>query len=395
MKLTFFSNFINHHQIPLCSEFYKVLGDNFTFVVTEQVPEERLSMGYHDLSDIYPFIHKAFNSEADYAHALKLGISSDIVIIGSASEKFVRNRIRKNMLTFRYSERVFKKGRWLILYPVKLFKLIMNHTIYRSKSVYLLSASAYAPVDYQMVGSYKNKAYTWGYFPEVIEYPIESLMQKKKKSIPKILWVGRFISLKHPELMIDLARWLKSHKYNFSIDLIGTGPLQSRLINMISQFKLDNEVKLLGSMSPEEVRLNMEKADIFLFTSNYREGWGAVLNEAMNSGCAVVASHAIGSVPVLLKNFENGLIYRYKYKIHMFKSVMYLLDNPEEMRRLGTNAYLALRDTWNPAIAADRFLSLGAGLLTGNEPLYKNGPCSKAELITHSFGKRLLRKDGE
>ena len=34
----------------------------------------------------------------------------------------------------------------------------------------------------------------------------------------------------------------------------------------------------------------MEKADIFLFTSDRREGWGAVANEAMNSACALVVS---------------------------------------------------------------------------------------------------------
>ena len=33
----------------------------------------------------------------------------------------------------------------------------------------------------------------------------------------------------------------------------------------------------------------MEQADIYLFTSDRNEGWGAVANEAMNSACAMVA----------------------------------------------------------------------------------------------------------
>ena len=53
----------------------------------------------------------------------------------------------------------------------------------------------------------------------------------------------------------------------------------------------------------------MEKTGIFLFTSDRQEGWGAVLNEAMNSGCAVVASHLIGAVPFLKKKKKNGLVY--------------------------------------------------------------------------------------
>ncbi|MPM40999.1 Glycosyltransferase Gtf1 [bioreactor metagenome] len=394
MKLTFYSNFINHHQIPLCLEFYKALGDEFKFVVTEQVPEERLAMGYRDLSELYPFIVKAYLSESEYEYARLLGEESDVVIIGSAPEEFVRLRICRNKLTFRYSERVFKKGRWLVLYPVKLFKLLRNHTLYRSKNVYLLGASAYAASDFLLVGAYKNKAYTWGYFPEVKEYPIDVLMHKKNNDIPKILWVGRFIALKHPELMISLAKRLKENGFTFSLDLIGTGPLQAKLKKCISKYRLENEVTILGSMSPEEVRSHMEQANIFLFTSNYLEGWGAVLNEAMNSGCAVVASHAIGSVPVLLKNNENGLIYTYRNNQQMFDSVVSLLNNPDKCRRFGRKAYTTLVETWNPAKAAERFIVLASSLLNGKEVMYEDGPCSKAKLLTHAYGKTITRNNG-
>ena len=83
---------------------------------------------------------------------------------------------------------------------------------------------------------------------------------------------------------------------------------------------------MLGAMPPEEVRRHMEKADIYLFTSDFNEGWGAVLNESMNSGCAVVASHAIGSVPFLIKNGENGLIYENGNQLDLEKQVLRLLE---------------------------------------------------------------------
>ena len=48
----------------------------------------------------------------------------------------------------------------------------------------------------------------------------------------------------------------------------------------------------------------MESSHIFLlFTSDRNEG--AALNESMNSGCAVVASDAIGSVPYLMRYYEK------------------------------------------------------------------------------------------
>ena len=49
---------------------------------------------------------------------------------------------------------------------------------------------------------------------------------------------------------------------------------------------------------------------IHLFTSNHLEGWGAVVNEAMNSGCAEVGNSQVGAIPYLIKHKQNGLIYK-------------------------------------------------------------------------------------
>ena len=62
--------------------------------------------------------------------------------------------------------------------------------------------------------------------------------------------------------------------------------MEQQLRQMIHDKQLDDCVSMLGAMSPEKVRDYMEAADIFLFTSDFNEGWGAVLNEAMNSSCA-------------------------------------------------------------------------------------------------------------
>lgn len=298
MKVTFYSNFLNHHQLTFCKEMYKRLGCDFKFVATEPVPQERLTMGYHDMSTQYPFALNTYSSNESYEQALKLGYESDVVIIGSAPNKFIKERLKSNRITFYYMERILKKGRHKMLNPKTLSNLLLNHSRYRNKNLYMLCASAYTASDFNMVGAYKNKAYKWGYFPEHKIYNINTLMKTKEDNIvPKLLWVGRYLDWKHPDDVIKLAIMLKENNYEFCLDIIGTGTMEGKLENLIENNNLNNEVKLLGSMKPEEVRVHMEKANIFLFTSDFNEGWGAVLNESMNSGCAVVASHAIGSVP--------------------------------------------------------------------------------------------------
>ena len=112
MKITFFSNFFNHHQQEISEEFIKQ-GVEYVFVATEPIPEERTKLGYEDMNKKYPFILTTYDSEENYQKALKLAVESDVVIFGSAPEIFIKERIKHNKTTFRYSERIFKKGRYI------------------------------------------------------------------------------------------------------------------------------------------------------------------------------------------------------------------------------------------------------------------------------------------
>lgn len=46
MKVTFVSNYINHHQVPLSNELYRLLGEDYAFVQTEPMEEERIKQGW-------------------------------------------------------------------------------------------------------------------------------------------------------------------------------------------------------------------------------------------------------------------------------------------------------------------------------------------------------------
>lgn len=386
MKITFFSNFLNHHQLPFCKEMYKILGDAYKFVATEPIPEERLQMGYHDMGSKFPFAINTYSGSDAYQEALRLGYESDVVIIGSAAKVFIKKRLKENKLTFHYSERIFKKGRLRLLNPRTLASLLLNHTRYRNKNLYMLCASAYTAADFSLVGAYKNKSFKWGYFPENKDHDLDVLINKKKKNkVIKLLWVGRFLDWKHPDDAIKLARMLKEQGYTFLLNIIGTGPMEVEIKKLICDNNLKNEVTLLGSMSPEGVRNHMENANIFLFTSDFNEGWGAVLNEAMNSACAVVASHAIGSVPFLLKNKENGLIYKNGDVNHLYKCVFHLINNMDDCFRMGENAYNTLHENWDAKKSASRFIELSNSILNGEQIYFEDGPCSKAEAISQKY----------
>jgi glycosyltransferase involved in cell wall biosynthesis len=380
MKITFFSNFLNHHQIPFCNEMYNILGNTFRFVATEPIYLERLNLGYKDASKGYKYAVNSYESEENREYCLQLGYESDVVIIGSATEEFVAKRIKHNKLTFRYSERIFNKGGWQLLSPRLMIRCYQYHTKYRNKNLHMLCAGAYLIEDLKMVFAYPGKFWKWGYFPEVKIYEVNKLFEKKNKDIIKLLWVGRFLAWKRPEQAIEIAKRLKKDGYEFSLDIIGSGEQKNLIVSLIKKYHLEHLVRLLGTMSPDKVREHMEEANIYLFTSNRQEGWGAVLNEAMSSACAVVAAQSIGSVPFLIKNGKNGFIYRDNDIDMMYGYVKMLVENGDLRRKLGEQAYFTMRDVWNPKIAAKRIIAASEKLLNNEDILamYDDGPCSKA-----------------
>ncbi len=306
MTIVFVSNYYNHHQQPLSEMLYKLTDGNYYFIATSSIDEERLSLGWKNSWE--PFVLCEYLNDNMHQKCQELIDSADVVIYGSAPEELFKRRLSEGKLTFKYSERVYKAPcKWYTL-PARTVKYYWKWG--RFKNLYLLCASAYAAEDYAKTRSFIGKCYKWGYFPPVYQYDLPELFAKKNmKSKISLLWVGRFIDWKHPEIPIHIADDLKNCGLNFEINMIGSGELSGQIECLVEEHGLQECVYILGSMSPEEVRIYMEAADIFLMTSDRKEGWGAVLNEAMNSGCAVIANKLIGSVPYLIEHEKNGFIY--------------------------------------------------------------------------------------
>lgn len=377
IKITFFSNYLIHHQTPLCEALMKLSKVDFHFVATEPTDNERINMGYRDYNDV-PYVVYSYKDNAQYKEALRLGSESDVVIIGSAPDVFIKERLKQNRLTFRYFERFFKEGRIRILDPRVLYCHYKQDFRYRNKNLYMLCASAYTAPDCRFIFSYPNKTYKWGYFPETECLPYENLNELKNNNKRiKILWASRFIKLKHPEDVIDLAKKLKNENCDFEIEMLGIGELREKYERIVIGSGLSDIITFTGPFPPQEVLKHMQSADIFLFTSDRNEGWGAVLNESMSSGCAVVASREIGSVPYLIEDGKNGLVYDRKVKNSLYNCVKKLIDDETLREKLGKNAYDTIKNVWNAETATDRLLKLIDCINNSTETPFTSGPCSK------------------
>lgn len=379
MTLIFLTNLVNHHQIPLADEFYRILGDNYIYVAFEPLPDWLKKGGYREVDR--PYIIRAYASTDNYMKAVKLTNSSDVVIIGSAPIKLVHQRIKENKVTFHYSERWFKSSYKSLFSPRAWKFFYQNHTRFCNKRVYMLCASAYMAGDASKVFAYRNKCYKWGYMTAVPEIDIKKSLEVRRSSTVKILWIARFLKWKHPERMIQLAEYLQRKSYSFEINMIGGGELFDKIAEKIKSKGLSDRVHLLGNMPNPKVIDKIREHHIFCFTSDRNEGWGAVLNEAMSNGCCPVASNMIGSAPYLVTEGENGFLYDDASLEDLCHKVEYLILYPQDRERMAVNAYRTMHEVWNPCNASEKFIKLASSILDQKEITFEDGPCSKATII--------------
>lgn len=186
------------------------------------------------------------------------------------------------------------------------------------------------------------------------------------------------LRLKHPELPVRMALKLKKQGYNFILDMYGSGEEEEATKQLAKTLDVEDVVNFHGALPNEEILEAMRQHEIFLFTSDRYEGWGAVANEAMANGCVLVASDAIGSTPYLIIEGKNGFSFKSEDVDSLTDCVKRLLDNPTDMYRMQQDARNTMVTMWSPQKAAEALLTLINDLQNNRECSILKGPCSKA-----------------
>ena len=368
MKIAIISNYLTHHLSSLCESFEEE-NNQVVFYACEKTPKYRLAGGFEDLSSL-PFVKDVRLDDIDDIDFIQNEIASfDVVIIGSGDNRLIKKRIEQNLLTFRFSEHL-SKSKFFIINILRLIKwrfLLKNENI--CSNFYLLCSSNWAKYDYKKIGCYKNKMLKWGYFPKI------SNLGGSKTTENKFFWAGRFVNWKHPEFIKIAYKIIRStDKNNFSFEIFGSG-------NKFQTIKVKNMIKnttirFRGPVSKNALHDTIHEKDIFLFTSDKGEGWGAILNEAMLKGCICIANKNAGSTLFLIKDGYNGFVYSTRKE---FKKVLkkVLMLPKETLDKISNKARESIKTIWCPEQAAKNLLSQTNSILTNNK-LNKNiiGPAS-------------------
>lgn len=362
MTIVIFSSVFNHHSLPLCDALNELCQGNFYFVETMQEEEQRRALGYHAYERNY--VINSLASEENAQKAKELALTADVMIASVFPYELLKERLKLKKLTFLCQERMFKGGVSFKRRVRAWFFNVRKYLRFKNSPLYFLSIGKGAAEDYKSIGFYKNKSFLWGYYPPFIEYDPHKLIESKRSDEINILFVGRLIELKHPEYSLNAAKMLLNKGNKVTLTYIGCGEMEEELRTSANGVP---EISFLGSMSPEKVREYMAGANVFTFTSNSFEGWGAVVNEAMNSGCAVIASEEAGASSTLIVDGRNGFLFKNDDFDEFYRKLESLVSNCELIENMGEQAYNTIANEFNAKIAAERLFAFSESLLKGEK----------------------------
>lgn len=156
----------------------------------------------------------------------------------------------------------------------------------------------------------------------------KKLEKFSKNNIIKIGTIASSLDVKYKgqQYVIKAISLLKKKGYKFEYLVVGGGN-NTYLLNLAKKYKVDNEVKFIGTFPHSEVEKYMKNLDIYIQPSN-AESFGRVIIEAMNTACPVVGSSA-GGIP---ENVQNEYVFKKrKYKDLAKKIELIINSNLKEV----------------------------------------------------------------
>lgn len=347
MRIVLYTGSISPHQIPFCRALIKRIGaSQFRYVYTQPLDAQRVSMGWDVVHEPW-ILHQGTREAQEWLEM------TDVVISGIRDFGLFERRAARGLSTFYTSERWFKPirvgirgwglgfnvtGRVRMLIPRyrRMVKALVT-LAERVPSFRLLPIGVHARDDFLRMGISEDKLMTWGYFVA----PSASSIECKPRTIGpilRVLWVGRMIDWKRVDTIIKAVGCCR----NVELTLVGNGIERGRLVRLAQGMP----VSFVDSLPISRIREQMRQHDVYVLSSDGGEGWGAVVNEALEEGMIVLGTRESGAGATVLR-----------------KEYQFSAGNVEELKQLLQKA----RDgqlspqgigVWSAEQGAERFLSL-------------------------------------
>ena len=128
------------------------------------------------------------------------------------------------------------------------------------------------------------------------------IVEKSEKV--RMMYVGKLTKRKRIDFLINSFISSKLLREKANLEIVGDGEL--------GEYVADHQCENIiwhGFQGQDSLMSYLREADVLVIPS-VNEMWGLVVNEAMLSKCAIIASDQVGSAIDLVNNNENGYIFK-------------------------------------------------------------------------------------
>ena len=131
-----------------------------------------------------------------------------------------------------------------------------------------------------------------------------------------LLFVGRLVTVKNLPFLIEVFKQIK--KQNIALIIVGGGILSENLKAQFDNSIEMNEIHFTGRLEGLDLISWYLVSDIFILPSTY-EPFGAVINEALLSGCFTLCSSKAGASSLI--NSKNGKLFNPLDEVDLLKCI--------------------------------------------------------------------------
>ena len=364
----------NPHILPIFEALYDRPEISFTGCVLESQPSWRVALGWPELPADTPFL-QPLRSPDELQRYHELARSADVVIWPglkhSRAIRMIRHRLRRKKLNVIWAERFIQRRR-----RSRLERWAMRMTVWavNNRQVHLMTMGDGAEVDYRRFGASRWNAWRFGYAVEP-RMTLDHGLEAAPHGVMRLLFAGELCRRKGVDILLRALARAKLADDVWALTVVGDGDERSALESLAAELNIASRVRFLGVVPREKVDRYFAESDIVVLPSRF-DGWGAIINEGMEHGLAVIASDAVGAGPLLVADGVNGFVFPNEDVDALADRLTRLVSDRAlcaSMRRASRSRI----ELFRPAESAKRVAALCRGL-TGHGPMpnYEEGLCT-------------------
>jgi glycosyltransferase involved in cell wall biosynthesis len=176
--------------------------------------------------------------------------------------------------------------------------------------------------------------------------------KKKLFRRPTILFLGRITIQKGPDYFMEVAKQVIAKYPDIRFIMAGAGDMMKKMIHTSAYYKFKNNFLFTGFLNKQQVIEIFKTSDIFIMPS-ISEPFGIAPLEAMGYGVVTIISKQSGVAEVI----ENVFKIDFWDIKEMVKTIIYLLDNPQDRERIAKAGQREVANIqWDEAV--DKIISI-------------------------------------